>query len=307
MYIKKIILIIKYYEYPKIKNAVEHYFNLQKKNINTSKYDIFKIYEINYFNFIEYYSFFCKFCKIMSILIIILIIYLNISLKYNLFSDLHINLINKIFFINENEKEIGSLEDFFFLYTALINAVFFFILMQINILYWNYLNINWIYLYVLFICYLILTIPLNFFLDLKINFFNYIKGSSNTSNFLIEIIFDIIAITVILLRFIIQNIRFIFIFLTLFELFEWINKINYQFFFLNYCFNIDNFNENINLFIVNLILNIIYYLYYSLHLIAILFIQFSIYILISIWLFFFLYISIFLNKKEKFFYYKKFF
>jgi len=67
---------------------------------------------------------------------------------------------------------------------------------------------------------LILTIPVNLFLDFGISFFAYIKGSASGGNIVKEVLFDIISTTTVFIRFVIQNIRFLFIFLAILELLE---------------------------------------------------------------------------------------
>jgi hypothetical protein len=67
---------------------------------------------------------------------------------------------------------------------------------------------------------LILSVPVNLFLDFGIAFFVYIKGSASGGNFIKEVLFDIISTTTVFIRFVIQNIRFLFIFSAIFELLE---------------------------------------------------------------------------------------
>jgi len=161
---------------------------------------------------------------------------------------------------------------------------------------------------------LILTVPLNLLVDFGISYFSYVKGSSISSSLLKELIFDIISVTIIFIRFLIQNIRFLFIFLGIFELLEWSFSSN-SVFITNYYLSNNLFttisnnslhvSKNFNLLIINTILTVIYYFYYVLHLLFLLLVQIIIYIGISSWLFFFLYSTKFLLKYEKYFVYKK--
>lgn len=53
-------------------------------------------------------------------------------------------------------------------------------------------------------------------------FVQYVRGSGRTTNVLFEIMLDIVSVSIIMIRFFIQNIRFIFIFMAFFELYEFI-------------------------------------------------------------------------------------
>jgi hypothetical protein len=153
---------------------------------------------------------------------------------------------------------------------------------------------------------LILTVPTNLFLDFGISFFVYIKGSASSSSLLKEFVFDIISTFTVFIRFVIQNIRFLFIFSAIFELLEWVLAANSNIFIASG--NINKFisnvsindyfflNKSTNLLLVNSVMFVILYLYYALHLIFLLLMQITIYIGISAWLFFFLYSTKFLNK-----------
>jgi hypothetical protein len=121
-------------------------------------------------------------------------------------------------------------------------------------------------------------------------------------------LFDIISTTTVFIRFVIQNIRFLFIFSAIFELLEWVFSTTSNIFFIFEIKEINNYflsSSNNNLLIINFIMFIILYFYYTLHLLFLLLVQITIYIGISAWLFFFLYSTKFLNKYEKFFSYKK--
>lgn len=67
---------------------------------------------------------------------------------------------------------------------------------------------------------LILTVPLNLFIDFGISYFAYIRGSASSTSLFKELLFDIISTFTVFIRFVIQNIRFLFIFSAIFELLE---------------------------------------------------------------------------------------
>lgn len=75
----------------------------------------------------------------------------------------------------------------------------------------------------------------------------YVRGAASSSNLIAEAFFDIIGVIIIFTRFIVQNIRFLLVFVAFFELFEWtfsavessyILKLN-----LDICNNIDFFTN----------------------------------------------------------------
>jgi hypothetical protein len=174
----------------------------------------------------------------------------------------------------------------------------------------------WAFGSLLLVSFLILTIPVNLFIDFGISVFVYIRGSASSSSLVKELLFDIISTATVFIRFIIQNIRFLFIFSAIFELLEWVFSNNSSLFLVNYYTNNNIFvnffiedyyfsKKNFNLLIINSILFILLYFYYFLHLLFLLLVQITIYIGISIWLFFFLYSTRFLGKYEKFFVFLK--
>jgi hypothetical protein len=132
------------------------------------------------------------------------------------------------------------------------------------------------------------------FIDFGISFFVYIRGSASSSSLVKELLFDVISTATVFIRFVIQNIRFLFIFSAIFELLEWVFSNNSSLFLTNYYTNNNVFvnlssgnslfnNGSVNLLIVNSILFIILYLYYFLHLLFLLLVQITIYVGISVW------------------------
>lgn len=63
-------------------------------------------------------------------------------------------------------------------------------------------------------------LPLNAFISYGVFFASYIRGSASSVNLISEAVFDIIGVVVVFSRFIIQNIRFVLVFMAFFELFE---------------------------------------------------------------------------------------
>jgi len=48
----------------------------------------------------------------------------------------------------------------------------------------------------------------------------YVRGAASSSNLIVEAFFDTIGVIIIFTRFIVQNIRFLMVFVAFFELFE---------------------------------------------------------------------------------------
>jgi len=303
-----------------INNYVSFYLDIYYKNIclfnthymylslSTTTHKLFFINVVNYLN------------SLLKILLFLIIIY-SIFFITNLYNYIHQltqqNYLAKFFILNESEKEIGPVDDMLFFVFLFILTIFSFIFSSFFYLILQGKFFIWAFSALILIMILILSIPVNLFIDFGFYFFSYIRGSASSGNFLKELLFDLISTFTIFIRFIIQNIRFLFIFSAIFELLEWIFTINSNIFFIfntdnkDFLFNLSNINyvfntANFNLLIINLIMFVILYFYYTLHLLFLLLVQIVIYIGISSWLFFFLYSTKFLNKHEKFFIYKKY-
>ncbi len=291
-----------------------YYKNLCLFNTHYINYTLnISFYKLQYLNLFYYLN---KFFKITLFLVILYTLFFITNLYNYIKQMIEVNSLAKFFIMNESEKEIGPVDDIFFFVVLFILTLFSFIFSSFFFLIIQGKFFIWAFTALLLIMILILTIPVNLFIDFGFYFFAYIRGSASGSNFVKELLFDIISTFTIFIRFIIQNIRFLFIFSAIFELLEWIFSINSNIFFFfnvnntNYILNLTNVNylfntKNTNLLIVNLFMFVILYFYYTLHLLFLLLVQIVIYIGISSWLFFFLYSTKFLNKQEKFFLYKK--
>lgn len=324
------------------KNELLNYFNLFHSNININTnvlnnyvnfyldvyYKNVCIYNTHYIYlsttntnlrlfFINLVPYLNSLLKILLFLIIIYTIFFITNL-YNYISQLtQNNYLAKFFILNESEKEIGPVDDMLFFVFLFILTLFSFIFSSFFYLILQGKFFIWAFSALILIMILILSIPVNLFMDYGFYFFAYVRGSASSGNYVKELLFDLISTFTIFIRFIIQNIRFLFIFSAIFELLEWIFTINSNIFFnfntdnKNFLANLSNvsyvFNtSNTNLIIINIFMFIILYFYYTLHLLFLLLVQIVIYIGISSWLFFFLYSTKFLNKHEKFFIYKKY-
>lgn len=264
-----------------------------------------------YFNF---YFFFKIFFKISLIILVIYFIFFLTNIQNYITQLKALNSFSKLFILNETEKEVGPVDDFFLFailfFLTLVSFIitsFVIILVNTNILIWSFAALFIVSL-------LILTVPLNLFIDYGIMFFAYIRGSASSGNLFKEVAFDMISTFTVFIRFVIQNIRFLFIFSAIFELLEWVFSNNSSLFLTNYIINNNLFinfaninyaTNGVNVLLINTLLFIIMYLYYFLHLLFLLLVQITIYVGISVWLFFFLYSTKFLTKYEKYFSLKK--
>ena len=257
-----------------------------------------------------------KFFKLNFFLFIIYAIFFTTNIENYLKQIKNISNLTKLFILNASEKEVGPVDDYFFFailffltITLFIFTSIIFILTQSKIFIWG---LGGFFLLML----LILTIPVNLFIDFGINFCVGVRGSG-TSNVLIkELVLDLLSASIVFIRFVVQNIRFLFIFFGIIELLEWVLSSTNSFIistsyqdiniFLNYnLINSGYSTSSFNFLIINSILFLILYLYYFLHLLFLLLVQVTIYIGVSIWLFFFLYSSRYTTKLDKFFSHKK--
>lgn len=291
-----------------------YYYNLITNNY---AYIIFSyksnFISISYFPFLTFLKLFFK----LNIVFFCIYSLFLISFIQNYIKQLTLmNSFVKLFILNESEKEVGPVDDFFFFAILFLVVISSFLISSIIVIITNTSIFVWMFGALFLLAILILTIPVNLFIDFGISFFVYIRGSSSSSSLIKELLFDIISTFTVFIRFVIQNIRFLFIFLAIFELLEWVFGNNSGLFLANYYTNNNLFvnfslndyfysNKNFNLLVINSILFLILYFYYFLHLLFLLVVQVTIYVGISIWLFFFLYSTKFLGKYEKFFSLKK--
>lgn len=207
------------------------------------------------------------------------------------------------------EQEYGSYDDFKF---------FLFLLVQILAWYCWVFFIGYTFflqsqstllLMTLSIMITILTIPVRLLWDFGLAFAMYARGAASSSNLVAEAFFDIIGVIIIFTRFIVQNIRFLMVFVAFFELFEWTfssTDTSYVLqFHLDMCSNLDFFtaleSKNLYFYIITWIKTLLVYLYHLLHLVIVSFMQIGVYLMVSFWLFFFLYTSFFKMTTDSYF------
>lgn len=274
-----------------------------------------KITTIMNFNYYTLY-FLEKFFKFNLFFFIIYTIFFITNLENYIKQIKAVNLLVKLFTLNATEKEIGPVDDYFFFGVLFILTISLFIFTSISLILIQNKIFIWAVSAFFLLTFLILSVPVSLFIDFGIIFCTAIRGSASGNNFLKELLFDAISTTIVFIRFVIQNIRFLFIFGGIFELLEWVfsinnnlfvssNYLNNNLFFINILNDSFYSQKNFNYLMINSILFVILYFYYILHLLFLLLVQITIYIGISIWLFFFLYSTKFLTRLDRFFILKK--
>lgn len=283
---------------------------------NTGFFSHVNVIALSSINNFILFDFLNIFFKLNIILFIVYTIFFLSYLQNYIKQIIYLNNFVRLFILNESEKEVGPVDDFFFFAILFLLTLSSFIICSLFFIIFSNNNLIWIFGALLLVSVLILTVPTNLFIDFGISFVVYIRGSASSSSLIKELLFDIISTATVFIRFVIQNIRFLFIFSAIFELLEWVFSNNSSLFLINYYsnknifINLSNYDylfitKNFNILLVNSILFIILYFYYFLHLLFLLLVQVTIYVGISVWLFFFLYSTKFLGKYEKFFIFKK--
>lgn len=210
------------------------------------------------------------------------------------------------------EEEVGSVDDstHYFLFFVLIIVWFYFftVFARFFIIKHSFFIIS------IFMCVLIsgFLVPAALLKQMGIQFAQYVRGSGRSSNVFFEIVLDAISVSVIMIRFFVQNIRFVFVFLAFFEIYEFIldlelnNPLN-QSLYINWTDASNYIKRNgLTIYILfKLFITWGMYLYYLGHLTILFIIQLAIYFILSFWLYFFLYTSFFFNSQEKYFFFKK--
>lgn len=203
-------------------------------------------------------------------------------------------------YFGDLEEEMGAADDalFFFLIIASV-IIWFFLFTLFSAVLLN--HISWILSLLVLSTSAAFVIPAAVLKNFGIAFVTYVRGHGRTRSIFYEAILDIVSVSIIFLRFLVQNMRFIFIFLTFFEL--------YEFIYANLA-PVTTFTTNFsNYYWSEAITALIYtyglYLYYLGHSTIIFISQLSVYFALSFWLFFFLYTTFTLESSEKYFFNKR--
>ena len=211
------------------------------------------------------------------------------------------------------EQEYGSYDDFKF---------FLFFLIQIFIWYCWVMFVGYTFsiqsdskliLLTITVMITILSIPVRLLWDFGLAFGMYIRGASSSSNLIVEAFFDLIGVIIIFTRFVVQNIRFLLVFVAFFELFEWVSLSFETTYFVNASTPFSSLETNYTLiqpkalliYLIVVFKTLFIYLYHLLHLIIVSFMQIGVYLMVSFWLFFFLYTSFFKSTVDNYFFVKR--
>ena len=216
-------------------------------------------------------------------------------------------------YMDEIEEECGQIEDglTYLVYFAIFILWFYVFNMFAGHFIVKYLN--WLLVVFCFVLILGVVIPTSVLSQVGVAFAQYIRGSGRSTSLIFETLLDFVAVSVIVIRFFVQNIRFVFIFVGFFEYYEFIVANEQPLYYLalpeitwegywagNYS-NLYWFE-----FLFQLFTQVILYLYYVGHLTITYIAQLAIFIILSFWIFFFLYTTFSLPSAEKFFFFKRY-
>ena len=214
--------------------------------------------------------------------------------------------------LDDLEEEVGSIDDgayYIIFFMLLIGWFYFFTVFARFIIVKHQLFILTIFMIILLSG---VVVPGALLAQMGLQFTQFVRGSGRSANIIFETILDAVAVSVIMIRFFVQNIRFVFIFLAFFELYEFILDLtltnpltaSFKISWNDAVAHIHNHGPSTYIFI-QLFVTWFQYLYYLGHLTILFMIQLGIYFVLSFWLYFFLYTTFFLESQEKYFFVKR--
>lgn len=181
--------------------------------------DTVSVFNVNFDNSFTLINFFFNFFTIFYFLLLSLLILLK---SRNFLNTLFLSKI-----LYESEKELNSFDDLIVILTLII--FFFFYVSGLYFLFYFY-NYMYIYFYILSFVLLFTTIigiPLLLLYEYGFYFNVFLRGSSNSLNFLYELLLDYINIISYILRICVQFVRIIIILITLFTYNEVFLELNF--------------------------------------------------------------------------------
>lgn len=216
-------------------------------------------------------------------------------------------------YLDEVEEECGQLEDFisYVIYFAVFVLWFYFFHIFVSAIILK--NLNWLLTLFCFILILGLVIPSKLLVQVGLAFAQYVRGSGKGTILLFETLLDFVSVSVIIIRFFVQNVRFVFIFVGFFEYYEYIDLkiypisdvllpyISWDDYWLGKYDNWYWFEVVLQVFT-----QLVSYVYYVGHLTITYIAQLAIYIILSFWIYFFLYTTFAMPSGEKYFYFKRY-
>lgn len=214
--------------------------------------------------------------------------------------------------LDDLEEEVGSIDDgayYIIFFVLLIGWFYFFTIFARFIIVKHQLFILTIFMLILLSG---VVVPSALLGQMGLQFTQFVRGSGRSANVIFETILDAVAVSVIMIRFFVQNIRFVFIFLAFFELYEFILDLtltnpltaNCRITWSDAVAYLHQHGPATFIFI-KLFVTWFQYLYYLGHLTILFMIQLGIYFVLSFWLYFFLYTTFFLESQEKYFFVKR--
>lgn len=272
----------------------EHY----KLTTNTSTYATTNfIVQFNSFFFIILLTL-CLICFLLTFGLKLFSFNINNTDNYN-------SLYN---YLSEVEEEVGAIDDVLIygvIFLILIGWFYFFVVFLVPFV----KTFSWIITLLSFVFLVAFFVPVFILKNYGISFFQYIRGAGRTSHLVVEGMFDLIGVSVMILRFVIQNMRFIFIFMAFFELYEFLVSTLFTYnnmFFTTLWKTKISFVQNWTVYssmelISSGFLTLLAYIYYLGHFTILFLTQLTTYFVLSFLLFFFLYTQFLLNPVEKYF------
>lgn len=216
-------------------------------------------------------------------------------------------------YLDEVEEECGQIEDGIVYVAYFLAFVLWFYLFNLFFSTLIIKHLNWLLVLFCFVLCLGAIIPTSVLNWMGVAFGQYVRGSSRSTSLFFETLLDFVSVSVIFIRFFVQNVRFVFIFVAFFELYESI-IVNQTIFSRILTPHITwsgywagEFNQYYNLeILIFVIYQSILYFYYVAHLTVTYIAQLAIFIILSFWIFFFLYTTFTLPSRDKFFFYKRY-
>ena len=205
-------------------------------------------------------------------------------------------------YFGDLEEEMGAADDalFYFLIVASV-IIWFFFITQFSAIFFK--NLSWILSLLVLSMTADFIIPAAVLKNFGLAFVSYVRGHGRTTSIFYEAVLDLLSVSIIFLRFIVQNMRFIFIFFTFFELYEFIYQNLAPVTSLSFTTDFSEYYWSE--MCIYLISTWGLYLYYLGHSTIIFIAQLSVYFALSFWLFFFLYTTFTLETTEKYFFLKR--
>lgn len=216
-------------------------------------------------------------------------------------------------YLDEVEEEWGQIEDVVCYMMCLLLLIAWFFLYNIffSAIIADY--IGWLIVVFSIIIAGAIFIPSHVFQWMGLAFVQYIRGCGKSTLFIFEALLDFVSVSVIMIRFLVQNVRFIFIIIGFIEYSEFIQNLSQPLshLFLPYISWNDYWNGKFNNWywfeiLFQVLTQVIMYTYYCAHFLITYIAQLSIYVLLSFWLFYFLYTTFSIPHTDKYFFFKRY-